>query len=107
VFKIEPYNSLIFWIERYPLTSNIYFNIAQKNIMIKVKNEVYLTTLEAAEYVGRARQTVYQLHKKWGWPAYNYGPRLLFKKTDLEVWLENQIQSGRPQNGFRVTETIS
>lgn len=66
--------------------------------MITIKNEEYLNTKEAAEYIGKARQTVYQFHKVWNWPPYQFGPKLLFKRKDIDKWLSEQIKPGRPLN---------
>jgi len=60
--------------------------------MVKLKNEVYLTPTEAAIEVGRAKQTVYQNWKSWNWTPFKYGSTLLFKQSELHIWLEKQIE---------------
>ena len=58
---------------------------------IEVKNDVYLTITEASKEIGRAKQTVYQNWKEWGWDPHKYGNSILFKKSDLKNWLESNI----------------
>ena len=59
---------------------------------IQVKGETYLNSKEAAEFTGRARQTVYQNHKSWGWTTYRFGPHIMFKQSDLSNWLAKQLK---------------
>ncbi len=58
---------------------------------ILLKGETYLNTTEAAAFSGRSRNTVYCKHKVWGWQSYNFGANILFKQSDIENWLELQI----------------
>jgi|SaaInlStandDraft_4_1057021.scaffolds.fasta_scaffold115475_2 hypothetical protein len=57
-----------------------------------INNETYLTVPESAIEIGRATQTIYQNWKKWGWKPFRYGQTLLFQQTQIQSWLESQIE---------------
>jgi len=61
--------------------------------MITIKNITYLTVNETAQLIDRSSQYVYQFHKKFNWSGYKYGQALLFKKSDIEKWLETQVSA--------------
>ena len=65
---------------------------------IEVKNDVYLTITEASKEIGRAKQTVYQNWRAWGWTSYVYGGTLLFKKSNLQEWLQTQVKETSQKN---------
>lgn len=56
--------------------------------MITVKNETYLTVPETSTMTGRAKQTIYQQWREWGWSGYDFGGRLMFKQSDIQSWLD-------------------
>ena len=62
---------------------------------ILLNNEIYFNVEEAAAKSGRAKNTVYQKYKSWGWQPYQFGSNILFRKSDIHKWLVNQI---KPRN---------
>lgn len=60
--------------------------------MITVKDTIYLTVHETAQLIDRSSQYVYQFHKTFKWSAYKYGQSVMFKKSDIEKWLETKIE---------------
>lgn len=45
-----------------------------------------LDTLEAAEYLGLARSTIWQRYKEWNIPHIRVGGSLVFLKPELDKW---------------------
>ena len=74
--------------------------------MITIKKEVYFNTQEAADYIGKARQSIYQYYKQWGWSPYQLGANLVFKKADIDLWLSERLKPGAPPNMARKTESV-
>ena len=72
--------------------------------MIELKGEVYLNTKESATHVNKARQTVYQYWKQWGWKPYYVGSTLLFKKSNIDNWLAKNLVPGIQKNSQKNTE---
>lgn len=61
---------------------------------IEFRGETYLNSLETAELTGYSKNSVYQYHKAWGWTPYKYGQSLMFKKSDIEKWIESRFAEG-------------
>ena len=52
--------------------------------------EGYITLSEAAEYLCSKKSWLYQNHKCLKIPSYNVGRKLLFKTSELDIWLSSQ-----------------
>lgn len=61
----------------------------------EVKNQkLTLSIPEAANQLGISANTMRQLARTKGFPAFNIGCRLLVSAKGLEEWVEKQAQSG-------------
>ena len=70
--------------------------------MIELNGDIYLSPGEAGKETNKSRQTIYQNWKRWGWKPYHIGASLLFKKADIEKWLDNNLKPGTPPNNQRI-----
>jgi len=59
---------------------------------IQSNNKTFLNVNEAAVESGRAKQTIYQNHKRWGWTVYEFGGNILFDQEEIRAWLLTLIK---------------
>jgi len=52
-------------------------------------NKKYLTIIEASEYSGLSRWTLYRLSSRREIPMLKFGSKVLIPKDDFDTWLEN------------------
>jgi excisionase family DNA binding protein len=52
--------------------------------------ERFITIEEAAIHLSTKKGWIYQNHERYGIPSYTLGRRLLFKISDLDIWMETR-----------------
>ena len=52
-------------------------------------SKIWLTTDETAKYLGRTRKAIWELVSKGVLEKRKFGGRLYFKKSDLDLMIEN------------------
>jgi len=53
-------------------------------------NEGYLNVEQVSEYLSTRPSWIYQNHKRLGIPSYSLGRKLLFRRSEIDLWLANQ-----------------
>lgn len=65
-----------------------------------VENPVWLSTAEAARYLGLSDRTVHVLVEEDGLPCYRFGRVFRFRLSDLQAYIERaRVGSGRKAVG--------
>lgn len=55
----------------------------------KTENKKWLSVVEAAEYLGISKETIYRLIESDNIPKFRIGKLWKFKTTDLDQWIES------------------
>jgi len=58
------------------------------NTFIQAVEQQYLTKQQAQIYTGLSERSIDYAREKDGLTFFKYGKRVLFKKSDLDAWLE-------------------
>lgn len=64
--------------------------------MVLLREKPFLSLAECSDYLGISRNTIYQLTSKQKIPHYKIGKRLMFKVSDVDLWVldkKNKVYS--------------
>ncbi|WP_431915229.1 helix-turn-helix domain-containing protein [Nonomuraea jabiensis] len=50
-----------------------------------------LSVDEVAAYLGKPKSTIYNCWKSWGLKGHRIGRSLMFRKRDVETWIDGQV----------------
>lgn len=80
-------------------------NTSSKKFPQKIFNETFgqaekdfLTTIEAAQYLGISMQSIYKLTHQKVFPTYKPGNKKIYiRRADIEEWIEKSIRKSSSQ----------